>query len=1131
MGVKINIIAPMSISKSALLAEVEGLAHRDRVRRLVFLGRDASKGDLQARQTIAELHQSPDAFERMLALMTAFGSRDGALVLAGVSDVSRTVRRKACRMVAVFCDDTQVAAALSAIVEKHLIRRTLAALARQKRFAPVDVYLSARLKAGRDPAAIDVLAFGTQDLLSANINDFVEGGGPTSWSRLCARHPHFAAAWFIADLKRGSAIDARQRYRLYGELEGLARKTPDQTIALLQVLFDFGEQSSPCAPALARLVRSRPRETFDLLKARHERGGPVHPPGFFGVVRFDKVAHLLGPERLEYLIRHAYSTLRDGKHGVRWFLRLSADDQKVVLRVFLQAERGSWGAFLFRYIKAESEAEKKARDRAFDRFSRAAQGQDGTIAISVLDWLPADLRHREARRHLDNCATLVAKPERRIPYAGLLPFAEAKTVLAPWLGHPEGEERARAQSILISSVRHDRVALGDAIAQIKARKFEQDPVRKSMFEALAALRVILFNKDHLEAISGILTDALEAADLSGATASLVERLVVRLFRLDGVWGSRWLTKLFVTRGSVSTWGLGDGLTRPEAERLAPALYDLARGWATRERAGAILSLAQSLGIRLGAVTPILDVLEELTVELPFVSVSAAALGLLEKHDTKRFVRLVPALLAKDESFVLVPIVARFVSVHRQDLLSDRLLSTQPMKGRFATGRTTWIVNYGTGYSRWTARQQRLYASGLISILAQETMDVPTLRFAIDALLMLPFADATPTLPFASDPRQSVREMAVRGLPWLDSRQGVPVLIEALGDDRARWAIYALRKVFSEMRRQDILAALRAVPTKKVTVAKEVVRLLGELGGADAYQDLLRLDNADTHRDVKIALLRALWDHLDRPETWAIFERAVRDPDWIIGSKLADIPLGRLSSEAEERVVVLLSNILGRAEPEARLSLLDKIAYVPLRDLSRSLWRRLVVHMGTPAHEEAARAFSAVLLRMSALEVNAVVERLQFLLPRGQHLLAFLPVLIGRLGPYAQSHHKQIAEGLLKALKTNAKMTPHYINLGTRLWDWKQLGAALLELSKEDRLHYDAMEAALGAASACVHAGLLEAMLREQADFRLRRIGLATLISAASPKNGWTEERRRFLGIYQADRHAGVSGPASFVFPP
>lgn len=57
---------------------------------------------------------------------------------------------------------------------------------------------------------------------------------------------------------------------------------------------------------------------------------------------------------------------------------------------------------------------------------------------------------------------------------------------------------------------------------------------------------------------------------------------------------------------------------------------------------------------------------------------------------------------------------------------------------------------------------------------------------------------------------------------------MPTLIEAMNDDRARIAIYALRRSLLEMPVSRALLLLRAVPLEKVTVAKEVVRLLGEL---------------------------------------------------------------------------------------------------------------------------------------------------------------------------------------------------------------------------------------------------------------------------------------------------------------
>ena len=127
--------------------------------------------------------------------------------------------------------------------------------------------------------------------------------------------------------------------------------------------------------------------------------------------------------------------------------------------------------------------------------------------------------------------------------------------------------------------------------------------------------------------------------------------------------------------------------------------------------------------------------------------------------------------------------------------------------------------------------------------------------------------------------------------------------------------------FSEMMRERALAYLRAAPTSKVTVEMEVVRLLGELGGREAYQELIALgQKEDLHRDVRIAPLRAVGDHFERPETWPILERAVAHPDWVVASKLADVPLGRLSLTAQDRVVELLVRVLGRKEPEARLDL-------------------------------------------------------------------------------------------------------------------------------------------------------------------------------------------------------------------
>lgn len=1118
------------MTTTSLVTDLEPLTHRQRMHRLVLLGRDAASGDTNAKVAIETLAASDNAYERLLALISVYGSREGARVLVSLVDPSRTVRRTAGKLLSLACDDAQASAGLASIVGRRPLRLAIAHLVRRGRTAAVDAFLEARMRDAPEPAIVDLLPMGSGALVARFMSKLDQGGGEACWERLVARHPTVAAQWFEGALVAAATLDARLRYRLLGRLPGLAERAPDATLSLVRALFERGEEPISLAATLVVLVRHRPAAVFDLVRARHESARPTPAPGAFGVVRFSKVAPKLGAERLRYLLRHAWATLDDGKRGPRWFLRLDDEDKRVVLHTFLREGRGGWGGFLFRYLRAVDKDEIALREEAFERWSHAAQASDGTIGVDVLSHLPRDLREREARRHLEACPSLASKPERKMAYARLLPFTEAKQVLAPLIGHPEGEERAKAQRVLLATLELDRGAMAEGLASVKARKFEQDPVRLAMFDTLANLPIARFAAEHLEAVAEVVQDALDAADLSSATSASVERLVVRLFRLDGAWGARWLAKLFAIRGSVSAWGLGDGLTRAEAEALSPALEQLADAWATRERAVAIVALAQSLGRRLAVVLPLQTALERLTRELPFVGVAAAALDLLRKHDRARFTRLAVELLETDKSFALIPSVARLVSVHRQDLLPD-LLRGEPMTGRFASGRTHWILDFDAGLGRWTSDQQRTYARSLGKLLADPERDVPTLRFAIARLVRLAFADAAAIVPFAADPRPPLREMAIRGLPWLDAAQGVPTLVEALGDDRARWAIYALRKVFSEMRRDEVLAALRAVPTKKVTVAKEVVRLLGEMGGSEALDELLRLDRPDTHRDVRIALLRALWDHLEAPRVWDVLTRAVADPDWIVASKLADIPLARLSDDAEARVASLLGDVLGRREPEARLDLLRRAAYLPLRDRNRVLFGKLLAHLATPAVDEATLALAATLQRMQASEVAQVAARLRDLVPNRRTIPAMVSALAARLGPYSSSPHLQVAEDLLLALRGDEAATSLYLQLGARVWAYPKVAAALSDLSARDLLHFDAMEAALAAVRASPHPDLLEASLTSHSDPRVRRLGLAALVHAAGPKEGWTKDRRSRLSRYQRDPSIAVSGPASFVFPP
>src|SRR4051794_24408600 len=97
---------------AAFLAELEGLTHSARQKRMVDLGR-ASLTDPSAKALLEALAREGDAYARTLVVASVHGSRDGALARHLIEDPSRTVRRRAARVVAVVCDDAQAAQALA----------------------------------------------------------------------------------------------------------------------------------------------------------------------------------------------------------------------------------------------------------------------------------------------------------------------------------------------------------------------------------------------------------------------------------------------------------------------------------------------------------------------------------------------------------------------------------------------------------------------------------------------------------------------------------------------------------------------------------------------------------------------------------------------------------------------------------------------------------------------------------------------------------------------------------------------------------------------------------------------------------------------------------------------------------
>jgi hypothetical protein len=1099
------------------------LSHPERVAEVHALGRRSAAGDSVAASQLDDLAHSVEPWDRALALTGLAAAGQHEAVRAAIVDPSRQVRLRAWSVLARVGAVDVLAEALRAHHDERRIVRLTARVLTQRPHPAIEAVVIA-LAAPERGAWLDLVPMCRAEVVRPRLGLLAEHGGASAWARLVARHPGLA----VEALDPAAGLDMRRQWRIRTYLPALVKADPDAALDLVERLFRHEGQAHEIRSALVRLAVLRPARTFDLIRARQAMGLPGPLSGLFALVRFPR-AERLGLERLGWALANAPACLPDGSEGRDWLRRLPETDRRALVDRWVDSGVGSYGAFLFAYVP-----DGAARERAFARWRRAAEDAHGVVAVARLHDLPRDLREREARRHLDDVVWLQSRPEARRVYAALLPWDEAEPALQSWLRHPEGEHRAAALGLLLSTVRHDRGAVMPALAAVRRRKNEQDPVRLAMLTGLASLPPGRFGPSAVPELVGVVGEALDAADLSAATARSAQSLAAFVLALDPVEGVSLLPRVLKARGSVDGNAIGAKLDPAAARRLDPALAGVVAAWARTERSLALVGLAFGLGARLRHMPLTLAAFQAICA-VPSLPVLASVLELLARHDPPAFAARALAVFHDDPSVACLPRVARLLALRRTDLL-DPLLEGRPMTGRFATGRTHWVLDFGLRLGGWTPAQQRAYAARLVELLDDLERDVPTARWAIERLAALPCAPADQLPRFAADPRPPVRDLAVRALPSMDGPDGLTTLLGCMADDRARIAIYALRRCLAELPRSEVVARLSVMladpaAMARVTVAKEVLRLLGELGGAEVRDRLVALGAAPLHRDVRIALLRALWDHIEHPPAWALLEAAARDPDPILAGRLLSIPLARLSSDADARLASLFAEVLDRRQPEARLAFLKSVPQAPLRDARRVLWRALLRHLGAPDPAEAAATLGALLARMEGAEVPLLTARLAGLLPNRQVAQALITHLAAALHAWAPARHQQVARALLPALIADRFGATLAVPLLARTRDDAGYADGLEALSARDHLHHDAVALAVRHVDGFASPDRLARRLAAHVDPRLRRVALAALVAAAGPENGWAPARRALLATLQADASLEVAGAAAWVFPP
>lgn len=1090
---------------------LEPMSHRMRVKHLVLLGQASREKEIYSAEIVelvesltvehraaianffTALAQGGDFQERYLALISCFGSENGAHVRASLKDSSRIIRDTALSMLAAVLTDEELEETFQTL-ELSGKKRVLLGLRKKRRFALIDPLIETFIESGcPEKDVAELLPFASQAFIREQWVICESSFGELEWAKLARIHPSLAVSLMKEKVTALDFADPRILHLANIVLQIVSSRAADGGLDLIDSM--VVHYALPDI-AYENYIFPRPEKVSRLFL-----DSQISIP-----VSLEAILPRLNEKLMLDMVRKMVtgSSRMIGAYGVQeWMKKISPE----------------------------------ARAKLYHEFKDSWRDGNGAIPCPVIELMPAAIRKKEGAAHL-KMAPLEGELWGRLPYAKLLGFQQCREELSSYLGDPEPETRAVAVRPLVDSVKYDRDSAGELLEFLESRKNEPDPVRMAFVLSLAELPPGIWKESHLAGLEQVIRGALNAKDLSPSTVAYLGSLIVALvpFHLD--WAGKWLATILKERHYLQLGDQTSRLNDAHVKALSPHFVPVLRTLQKMEKERAILSLAGTFNRRLSQFKELEDMVEELVLSASNVYVSQQALGIVFAHCKGKLEELIPRLLRKDPTWFQDYNVRRYIHSCRQDLLTP-YLGQRAFKGRFGTGKTCVVPRFDGGFQRWSREQRRIYEKSLESLASdRDEHSVGDIFLALDGLSTLPDASIETILRYArlKEPdKQAVRDRAIYCLSRLDNGGGVKELIDCLSDERARSAIYVLREALLEMERDEALDILTDAPRRQITVAKEIVRLIGELRSDNAFVTLVEINQTELHRDVKIALLRALWNFLDRDETWNILEATARQSDRSVALHMVRIPSTRISVKAEDRLVELLASLLSFEEPMVRIAVLNRCRTMPVSDRHSKLKEGLLQSMTSKNSSEFSAAIHALLITYGVREPDSIEAAVTKIHKNRRVLDCFVTALI--------SSFKQQGERLLPAVKAamaaleeDKLSISRQLSLACQTLPFDEVVSYIEKIHANGSMHPMALMTTVGAIELAGRRADSENLIMVEEAFadhqseELRRVGLAALCALSSSSRGWTRECLNRLERFRKDDSAMVAEAAQFVLP-
>ncbi|TCM43413.1 hypothetical protein [Kribbella sp. VKM Ac-2568] len=571
------------------------------------------------------------------------------------------------------------------------------------------------------------------------------------------------------------------------------------------------------------------------------------------------------------------------------------------------------------------------RGVVFEKATSSIELARTALPRSVLRVLPQAVRQEQARRML-TLPTIREDHRQSWEVTSHLPFAKAFALLEPEVRRPDVDDRAAVYRTVINSAGLSRepASIEQALTWATRVRNERDQVRNTVLLAAAGLPPSLLTDQHVAALQTLLTDALEARDLSWSSRSALNQLAELAVRQGALgnhqgllrWGLDAHARLTESRGTVGLYGLIDGLPRGRELAIYETLRPYVESAVKRREFDLAFAIAGAFGRRGWTIVHLHAILEQAVWSNQEYTVERAAQLWLEPTATRS--ERTARIIGRDVGMARWQPVWNAVTEYRTDLL-DPVLAEPDRIRRFTRNHPAWQVS-DAALRRWLPRQHRRYAELVAAAANDSRMPEWARAAAVSTLGHIPGVGRAAVEPFLTSDAVLLQEAALAALAWTNRpEQVLPALLRHGGDDRARVALYAATRAARFVRPSLLAETFRPVLVGegvKVTSRKEAARLLGELRAPGA-SEVLTEAWADAHRDVKAAITSTASQYLlHEPASWALLQEAVHDSP-ATATVLAQRSPSTMASKYRSHYADLLIAVTNRSEPEVvRLALLS-----------------------------------------------------------------------------------------------------------------------------------------------------------------------------------------------------------------